>query len=141
MKRVIVLGLLMLVSILAAQNPNFRPDFLINQFNGFDKIQMNHSMSFSSGISSNKQSFYMSTYTNHLTYNFNSKLDMKLDMNFVNMGTATRKKGIDFSSNNDNRTLFVPEIQLNYKPTDNTEIMFMFRTIAPIQNSNNKFNW
>jgi hypothetical protein len=139
MKKIIVLAFVILALSLSAQNPTFRPDFLINQFNGFDKLQMNHSISFSSGISSNSNSYYMSTYTNHLQYDLGPKLDLKLDLNFVNYGTATHKQGINFSGNNDNTSLVVPEFQLNYRPTENSEIRFMFRTAQPFTDNRDDF--
>jgi len=142
MKKILIISILMLVSLLAAQNPSFRPDFLIGQFNGFNKLQMNHSMSFTSGVSSNSQSFYMSTYTNHLKYDLGPKLELKLDLNFVNMGSATHQSGINFSGNGDNSSLMVPEFELKYKPSDNTEIRFMFRTVQPFNTTKQDYlNW
>ncbi|MFO7896201.1 MAG: hypothetical protein R6U84_04645 [Candidatus Cloacimonadales bacterium] len=139
MKKISVIVILILAAGLVAQNPTFRPDFLIDQFNGFDKLQMNHSVSFSSGVSSNSQSFYMSTYTNHLQYDLGPKLDLNLDLNFVNFGTATHKRGLSFDGNNDNMSLVVPEFQLNYRPTENSEIRFMFRTVQPFTDNRDDF--
>ena len=105
----------------------FKPNLLMPSFLDVNKISVNHSASFSSGISSDKKSFYQSVYTNHLSYTFNPKLKFELDLNFVNFGTATYKSGIEFEGNNDNSTRVLPNMSLNYKPTENTSITFEFR--------------
>jgi len=108
-------------------NNVFKPNLLMPSFLDANKISVNHSISFSSGISSNKQSFYQSVYTNHLSYNFNSKLKLDLDLNFVNFGTATYKSGIEFDGNEDNATKVLPNMQLNWKPSENTSITIEFK--------------
>lgn len=131
--------MLLLVSLnLLAQESVFRPNMLLNQFNGFKNLQMNHSVSFTSGVSSSSNSFYMSTYTNHLKFTFGPNLDMNVNLNFVNYGTATYQKGLSFS-NNSNANLLVPELELKYKPTENTEIRFMFRTVQPFTDTSDDF--
>jgi len=108
-------------------NNVFKPNLLMPSFLDVNKISVNHSVSFSSGISSNKQSFYQSVYTNHLSYDFNSKLKLDLDLNFVNFGTATYKSGIEFDGNEDNATKVLPNMQLNWKPSENTNITIEFK--------------
>ena len=108
-------------------NNVFKPNLLMPSFLDANKISVNHSISFSSGISSNKQSFYQSVYTNHLSYNFNSKLKLDLDLNFVNFGTATYKSGIEFDGNEDHATKVLPNMQLNWKPSENTSITIEFK--------------
>lgn len=142
MKKIMVVFLLMIALSSWAQTSVFRPDMLMNQFNGFKNLEMNHSVSFSSGVSSNSNSFYMSTYTNHLKYQFGPKLEMKLDLNFVNLGTATHQSGIDFSGNGDNSSLVVPEFELKYKPSGNTEIKLIYRTAQPFNTTKQDyFTW
>ncbi|MCK4956814.1 MAG: hypothetical protein KAS49_04195 [Candidatus Cloacimonetes bacterium] len=139
MKKLFMVIFLMMVTIIWAERSVFRPDMLMNQFNGFNNLQMNHSISFSSGVSSNSQSYYISTYTNHLKYQFGPKLDLKLDLNFVNFGTATYKSGIEFNGNKDNSNIVIPEFELNYQPSENTSIKFKFRTVTPFYNRSDDF--
>ncbi len=129
MKRILLIMILILTFTLNAEviNNVFKPNLLMPSFLDANKISVNHSISFSSGISSNKQSFYQSVYTNHLSYNFNSKLKLDLDLNFVNFGTATYKSGIEFDGNEDNATKVLPNMQLNWKPSENTSITFEFK--------------
>ncbi len=88
---------------------------------------MSNSASFTGGYSTNNQSYYQSVYTNHLNYRFNSKLDLKLDLNFVNFGTATYKSGIEFAGNDDNQSKVLPNLQLNWKPSETTSITIQFQ--------------
>ncbi|OPX26599.1 MAG: hypothetical protein B1H06_05445 [Candidatus Cloacimonas sp. 4484_143] len=129
MKRILLIMILILTFALNAEMINnvFKPNLLMPSFLDANKISVNHSISFSSGISSNKQSFYQSVYTNHLSYNFNSKLKLDLDLNFVNFGTATYKSGIEFDGNEDNATKVLPNMQLNWKPSENTSITIEFK--------------
>ncbi|RLC54257.1 MAG: hypothetical protein DRH79_01180 [Candidatus Cloacimonadota bacterium] len=129
MKRILLIMILILTFALNAEMINnvFKPSLLMPSFLDANKISVNHSISFSSGISSNKQSFYQSVYTNHLSYNFNSKLKLDLDLNFVNFGTATYKSGIEFDGNEDNATKVLPNMQLNWKPSENTSITIEFK--------------
>ena len=129
MKRLLFIMILILTFTLNAEviNNVFKPNLLMPSFLDVNKISVNHSVSFSSGISSNKQSFYQSVYTNHLSYDFNSKLKLDLDLNFVNFGTATYKSGIEFDGNEDNATKVLPNMQLNWKPSENTNITIEFK--------------
>lgn len=119
----------------------FKPDYKFMLFNP-NKLTMNHSFSFMSGFSSNKQGFYQSVYTNHLKYRFNSKLDFKLDLNFVNYGSTTFQKDFKIEGNNDNTSKVLPSFQLNYKPSENTKITFEFRQFGGYNLFNSmKRNW
>jgi len=87
---------------------------------------MSHSMSFSTGYSSGV-SLYQSRYTNHISYQVNKKLDINVDLHVTNFGTANVSKGFNIESNDDNSTNIVPDFAINYRPTDNTSIHFVFR--------------
>ncbi len=117
----------------------FKPTMLMPSFLNSNNLSINHSVSFFSGISSNKQSYYQSVYTNHLKYQLNSKLDLNIDLNFVNFGTATYKSGIEFEGNNDNTSKILPDFQLNYRPSKNMSIIIEYKQYG----SNNYFgrNW
>jgi len=56
------------------QNPDFKLPGLINP----DNFQMNHSLTFSSGFSSNGNGYYSNTYTNHMIFNLRKNLDEKI---------------------------------------------------------------
>lgn len=102
-----------------------------------DNLQMNHSVSFMSGFSSDGGGFYQSVYTNRLFYQFSKNLDLRVDLNFVNHGTANWEESFSFSSNEDNQTNIVPEFSLNYRPSDNTRITIEFRqSVHPHHSSN-----
>jgi len=108
------------------QNPSlFKPSI----FN-LNNITMNQSMSFSAGVGSNKQSFYQSMYTNHFNYRISSKLNFKLDLNFVNFGTATYEKDLQFSGNGDNDSTVLPEFSLVYKPSDSFSMVIEYRNVS-----------
>lgn len=117
----------------------FKPTMLMPSFLNSNNLSINHSVSFFSGISSNKQSYYQSVYTNHLKYQFNSKLNLNVDLNFVNFGTATYKSGIEFEGNNDNTSKILPDFQLNYRPSENMNIIIEYKQYG----SNNSLsrNW
>ncbi|MDY6914828.1 MAG: hypothetical protein SVM86_00740, partial [Candidatus Cloacimonadota bacterium] len=97
MKNNLVLILLLTPIILLAQTSveKYEPSFQMPSLSGSgfvlnpSKLQMNHSVFFLGGVSSNNQGYYESTYTNHLQYKFNSKLKLNVDLNFVNFGTAS----------------------------------------------------
>lgn len=88
---------------------------------------MSHSMSFSTGYSSTGVAPYQSRYTNHINYQVNDKLDINVDLHVTNFGTANVSKGLNIESNDDNTTDMVPDFSINYRPTDNTSINFVFR--------------
>ena len=105
----------------------FTPRLLTPSFLNKNNLSMSNSASFTGGYSSNNQSYYQSVYTNHLNYRFNSKLYLKLDLNFVNFGTATYKSGIEFAGNDDNQSKVLPNLQLNWKPSETTSITIQFQ--------------
>jgi hypothetical protein len=105
----------------------FTPNLLTPSFLNPNNLSINHSVKFSGGYSSNSQSYYESVYTNHITYRFNPRLNLKVDLNFVNFGTATHTGGIEFEGNNDNASRVLPNFQLNWKPTENTNITIEYR--------------
>ena len=117
--------LLMLAGALLSQttntsfiNPHWQMPSLLNP----NKLQVNHSASFTAGGSSNGQGFYQSMYTNHMLYRFNPKLDLRVNLNFVNFGTATMHGGLDIEGNDDNATKMLPEFELQWRPTENTTL-------------------
>ncbi|MCD4829729.1 MAG: hypothetical protein K8R90_09915 [Candidatus Cloacimonetes bacterium] len=120
--------MLTVVCALAAQsfdpyiNPHWRMPSLLNP----NKLQINHSASFSAGASSTGEGFYQSMYTNHLHYRFNPRLDLRVNLNFVNFGSATMHGGFDIEGNNDNATHMIPEVMLLWRPTDSTSLRIEF---------------
>lgn len=130
MRKIFILTLMLIISVMInaeiIQNA-FTQGLLTTSFLNTNNFTINHSVSFMSGISSNKQSYYQSVYTNHLNYQFSPKLNLKLDLNFVNFGTATYKSGIEFEGNNDNTSKILPNFQLNYSPTENTSFIIEFK--------------
>lgn len=129
MKRIMVIIILIIAFSLNAEiiNKAFTPELLMPSMINMNNLTINHSMSFSSSISSNNQSAYESVYTNHLQYKFSPKLDLKVDLNFVNFGSAMYKGGIEFEGNNDNTSKILPNFQLNYNPSENVKFIFEFR--------------
>ena len=130
MRKVFVITLMLMISIMMNADiieNAFTPSLLTPSFLNINNITINHSVSFMSGIASNKQSYYQSVYTNHLIYQFNPKLNLKLDLNFVNYGTAIYKSGIEFEGNNDNTSKILPNFQLNYSPSENTNFTIEFK--------------
>ncbi len=117
---------IMVMSLFSQVNTGFNPNFKMPSLFNPNKMKMTHSMSFMSGVSSNKQGFYQSTYTNHINMQLNPKLTLKMDMSFVNYGTATYNKGLDIKGNKDNRNAVIPSFSLQYKPSDTTSITFEF---------------
>ncbi len=87
---------------------------------------MSHSMSFSTSYSSGL-SLYQSRYTNHISYQVNDKLDINVDLHLTNFGSANISKGFNIEGNDDNSTDIVPDFSVNYRPTENTSIHFVFR--------------
>ena len=129
MKKIMMLVMLFLVVGLSAQiiNSAFTPDLLMPSMINMNNLTINHSMTFSSSLSSNNNSSYESVYTNHINYNFSPKLNLKVDLNFINYGSATYKSGIEFEGNNDNTSKVLPNFQLNYSPSENMKFIIEFK--------------
>ena len=129
MKRIMLIALLILAFSLNAEiiNSAFTPELLMPSVINMNNLTINHSMSFSSSISSNSQSAYESVYTNHINYMFSPKLNLKVDLNFINFGSATYQGGIEFDGNNDNTSRVLPNFQLNYKPSEKMNFTIEFR--------------
>jgi len=129
MKRIILVTLLILAFSLNAEviNSAFTPELLMPSMLNINNLTINHSMSFSSSISSNSLSAYESVYTNHINYMFSPKLNLKVDLNFINFGSATYQGGIEFDGNNDNTSRILPNFQLNYKPSEKMNFTIEFR--------------
>ena len=83
---------------------------------------MSFSTAYSSGLS-----LYQSRYTNHISYQVNDKLNINVDLHLTNFGTANVSKGFNIESNDDNSTNIVPDFSINYRPTENTSINFIYR--------------
>lgn len=129
MKKIMLIALLILAFSLNADiiNSAFTPELLTPSMINMNNLTINHSISFSSSISSNSQSAYESIYTNHLNYKFSSKLNLKVDLNFINYGSATYQGGMEFDGNNDNTSRILPNFQLNYNPSENVKFIIEFK--------------
>ena len=129
MKKILLIALLILAFSLNAEiiNSAFTPGLLTPSMINMNNLTINHSISFSSSISSNSQSAYESIYTNHLNYKFSSKLNLKVDLNFINYGSAMHQGGIEFDGNNDNTSRILPNFQLNYNPSENVKFIIEFK--------------
>ncbi len=129
MKRIILVTLLILAFSLNAEviNNAFTPELLMPSMLNINNLTINHSMSFSSSISSNSFSAYESVYTNHINYKFSPKLNLKVDLNFINFGSATYQGGIEFDGNSDNTSRILPNFQLNYEPSEKMNFTIEFR--------------
>ncbi len=130
MKKVLII-IILITSMMSLNaeiiNNAFTPELLMPSMINMNNLTMNHSVSFSSSISSNSQSAYESVYTNHLNYKFSPKLNLKVDLNFVNFGSAMYKGGIEFDGNNDNTSKILPNFQLNYNPSENVKFIVEFK--------------
>ena len=122
------------------ENPFFSPYLSSEGLLNMNNLQMNHTLSFSSGFSSSGDGFYQSVYTNHILYKFNPKLDLNINLNFVNHGTANWDNDFSVSSNNDNTSGIVPEFSLNYRPSKNSRITIEYRQYSN-QYQNNQWRW
>ncbi len=144
MKRVLILILLLLlIQLINAQHPErfINPSLMTPSLIDFSKLSINHTVSFSSGFSSDNKNYYQSMYTNHLQYTFSPKLKLSVDLNFTNFGTATYKGGLKFDGNRDNSSQVFPEFSLQYQPSENTSIIFEYRRINPYSINNYYRNW
>jgi len=123
-------------------NPNFNPNFQLGGLLHPDRVTMNHTMSFMSGVSSSGQGFYQSSYTNHLQLKLRENLRMNVDMSVVNLGTMSHSNDMRFSSNNDNQNVIVPAFSLEFRPTQNSTIYFEYRQVRGHQpfNAHNRYN-
>lgn len=120
-------------------NPNFQLNSLLNP----NKVKINHSFSFGTAVSSNGYGLYESAYTNHIKYNINPKLNLKLDLSFVNAGTMTHQN-YKINGSHDNKNYIIPSFSMEYKPTDNTRIIFEYRQVQGnpwLMNSNQNNDW
>ncbi|MEA1973122.1 MAG: hypothetical protein U9N34_07515 [Candidatus Cloacimonadota bacterium] len=99
-----------------------------------NKLDMSHSMSFSTSFGNDNTALYQSVYTNHLKYNFSPKLKFEIDLNFVNNGSAMFDSKFDIEGNNDNKSMVIPGFSLEYKPFENTSIRIQYNGTQPLQN-------
>ena len=140
---ILLIVILSLVMVLNAQmnlntpnfNPNFNPNFQLRGFLNPDNMQMNHTMSFMSGVSSGGGGFYQSAYTNHLRYQLRPNLRMGVDVSFVNLGTMSHRNNLNFNSNNDNHNIVVPAFSLEFKPSAGTTLYFEYRQVRGFNNT------
>ena len=139
-KLFLILTLIAGMYLLSAQNSVFNT----NAFNDSNllgsllnpyKLKMSQSMGFAAGTSSNGLGFYESRFTNHFSYEFSPKLNMELDLSLVNFGSASTGKGINFDTNDDNKTKIIPEFSLKYKPSKTVTIQLEYK------NLNNYYPW
>ena len=144
MKRtVIFVVFLSVVFALGAQvvpnfSPNFNPNFQLGGLLHPDKVKMNHTMSFMTGVSSSGHGYYQSSYTNHLQFMLRENLRMNVDMSVVNLGTMTHNNDMRFNSNNDNQNVIVPAFSLEFRPTQNSVIYFEYRQGHPHHHWNDR---
>jgi len=129
-----ILALLMFCTLLAASgfDPYINPHYQLPSLLNPDKLHVSHSASFSAGSCSNGQGFYQSVYSNHMLYQFNSKLDLAVNLNFVNGGTTTMKGGLDIEGNGDNNTRVLPDIGLQWRPSENTTLRIEYTHMRPV---------
>ncbi len=105
-----------------------------------NNYSMNHSMSFATSYS-NGLSFYQSTYTNHISYQVNKDLDINVDLHFTNFGSANISDGFNIESNGDNTSDIVPDFSVEYRPTENTTINFVYKGGYPGRAYNRFYDW
>lgn len=106
-----------------------------------NNYSMNHSMSFSTAYRTGGASLYQSRYTNHISYQVNEKMDINVDLHVTNFGTANVSKGFNIKSNEDNATNIVPDFSINYRPTENTTINFIYRGASNNPNFRRNYHW
>ncbi len=133
MKRFMILIILIYVfSVLQAQTSAFQPSnpFGSSNWQGSllnpSKLHISNSASFST-MMSNNHSFYQSVYTNHMQYQFNPKLSMNVNLNFVNNGTGSWKKNMNYKGNGDNQNKIIPEFSLMYQPSKSFTVRFEYQ--------------
>ena len=98
---------------------NYSPSSLLLGFINLNNIEMHHSLSMSYGASAN-YGVALSTYTNSLSYNLN----LEIDASIVN--TPYNTFGDSFT--NSINGIYLSRAQLNYKPSENTNIILQFRS-------------
>jgi len=112
----------------------FNPHYSLPSFFNPQNVDMSHTFSFSSSMSSGGNAAYQSMYTNHLKFYLHPKVDFDVDLNFVNYGTASFSSSFDIEGNNDNQSKVLPDFSLNYRPTENTSIRIEYRSAIPTNN-------
>jgi hypothetical protein len=51
-------------------------------------------------------------------------------LNFVNYGSATYNRKLEFAGNGDNQSVILPEFSLTYKPSENFNIVIEYRNVS-----------
>ena len=102
---------------------NYNPSSLFLGFINLNNLEMHHSLSMSYGASAN-YGIALSTYTNSLSYKFNDQLNLEIDASIVN--TPYNTLGDSFT--NSINGIYLSRAQLNYKPSENTNIILQFRS-------------
>lgn len=99
---------------------------LFGLFNA-DNFKMNHTFDISyqtSGFGN----IALSTYTNSMFYKFSDKLNFQADVSLVN--SPYNSFGKDFSKQING--IYLSRAQINYKPTDNMNIIFQYRSFPAV---------
>lgn len=128
MKRnLVILYLILGMSLFANSSDYFHPNLSLIPSINPNKLSIGHTLSFTSGISSNYASMYESKYTNHISYEFSPKLSIQIDLSVVNYGFTNFNSDFSIESNGSNDTKIFPEFQLNWKPTENSSVTIEFK--------------
>ena len=96
-----------------------------------NKLEMHHSYSMSVSSFGGGNNFSEGLYTNTLLYRFDAPAVMRMDIGVLHDPFGTQK----FGNNSNNAQLFLKNLSLDYKPTQNTVLSFGFRQVPFSVNS------
>lgn len=97
---------------------------LFNFFNS-DNFKMNHTFDLSFQTFGSAGNLALTTYTNSMMYKFNDQLNIQADISVVN--SPYNSFGKDFANNING--FYLSRAQVNYKPSDNMNIILQYRNI------------
>ena len=97
---------------------------LFNFFNS-DNFKMNHTFDLSFRTFGSAGNLALTTYTNSMMYKFNDQLNVQADISVINL--PYNSFGKDFANNING--FYLSRAQVNYKPSDNMNIILQYRNI------------
>lgn len=127
-KCILFLSIIICLPLFAGVSDGFYKDpaFSFNSMINPNKIDMHHSLSFQSGISSSGDGYYINKYTNHMSFKLHPKLDFRVDLSLVNFGSMNIDSSFNIEGNNDNSSQIMPEFELEWRPSENMKINIGF---------------
>jgi len=114
---------------------NYSPSGFLSNFLSPDNFKMNHSVSMSYSASGN-HGVALSTYTNSMAFRFTENLNLEVDASLV----ASPYSSFGENHQKDINGIYLTRAQLNYKMSENSNLMIQYYSPPPGSYYNSYYN-